>query len=135
MLKQYLLALRSLACRQLAAFQLRDDVLGAFGNESVTGKSVGGDFHEAKPTALLSFAFQNANPQELSILQRVGERELSPEDIEAIQNVLLDTKALEKTEALIVTLRDEAIGALVGLTSDARRELEKLAVAVTDRTV
>jgi len=117
------------------AFQLRDDVLGAFGNESVTGKSVGGDFHEAKPTALLSFAFQNANPQELSILQRVGERELSPEDIEAIQNVLLDTKALEKTEALIVTLRDEAITALVGLTSDARRELEKLAVAVTDRTV
>lgn len=117
------------------AFQLRDDVLGAFGNESVTGKSVGGDFHEAKPTALLSFAFQNANPQELSILQRVGERELSPEDIEAIQNVLLDTKALEKTEALIVTLRDEAITALVGLTSDARSELEKLAVAVTDRAV
>ena len=117
------------------AFQLRDDVLGAFGNESVTGKSVGGDFHEAKPTALLAFAYQNANPQELQVLQRVGERELSPEDIEAIQNVILDTKALEKTEALIVSLRDQAVASITEMKSEARTELEKLAVAVTDRSV
>jgi geranylgeranyl diphosphate synthase type I len=117
------------------AFQLRDDVLGAFGNESITGKSVGGDFHEAKPTALLAFAYQNANPQELQVLQRVGGRELSPEDIEAIQNVILDTKALEKTEALIVSLRDQAVASITEINSDARSELEKLAVAVTDRSV
>lgn len=117
------------------AFQLRDDVLGAFGNESVTGKSVGGDFHEAKPTALLAFAYQNANPQELQVLQQVGERELSSEDIEAIQNVILDTKALEKTEALIVSLRDQAVASITEIKSEARTELERLAVAVTDRSV
>ena len=38
------------------AFQMRDDVLGAFGDESVTGKSVGGDLREGKPTPLLACA-------------------------------------------------------------------------------
>ncbi len=38
------------------AFQMRDDVMGAFGEESLTGKSVGGDLREGKPTPLLARA-------------------------------------------------------------------------------
>jgi hypothetical protein len=34
------------------AFQMRDDVMGAFGDEAVTGKPVGGDLREGKPTPL-----------------------------------------------------------------------------------
>ena len=36
------------------AFQLRDDMLGAFGDEAVTGKPVGDDLREGKPTPLLA---------------------------------------------------------------------------------
>ena len=43
------------------AFQLRDDMLGAFGDERVTGKPVGDDLREGKPTPLLALATQRAD--------------------------------------------------------------------------
>ena len=44
------------------AFQMRDDVMGAFGDPGVTGKPVGGDLREGKPTPLLARAVAAATP-------------------------------------------------------------------------
>ena len=48
------------------AFQMRDDVMGAFGDEHTTGKPVGGDLREGKPTPLLARARAAASPAQLA---------------------------------------------------------------------
>ena len=54
------------------AFQMRDDVMGAFGEEQLTGKPVGGDLREGKPTPLLARAVRRANAEQLAVLAEVG---------------------------------------------------------------
>jgi geranylgeranyl diphosphate synthase type I len=44
------------------AFQLRDDLLGVFGDPAVTGKPAGDDLRTGKPTALLMLAHELATP-------------------------------------------------------------------------
>lgn len=102
------------------AFQLRDDILGAFGNADSTGKPVGDDLIEAKPTLLLAFAREQASKDAAMILDRVGAPDLGSNEIEAIQEIMVSTGALEKVEVLISSLTDEAISAI----SDAPIEAE-----------
>jgi geranylgeranyl diphosphate synthase, type I len=44
------------------AFQLRDDLLGVYGDPAVTGKPAGDDLRTRKPTALLMTADRLATP-------------------------------------------------------------------------
>jgi geranylgeranyl diphosphate synthase type I len=117
------------------AFQLRDDVLGAFGDSSLTGKPVGDDLREGKPTPLLAIATGRANAAQHEVLARVGVSDLSDEEVAAIQRVLVDTGALEELETQIETLADEAIATLddLPITDEARKELAELAQYVAWR--
>ena len=63
------------------AFQMRDDVMGVFGDTAVTGKPVGGDLLEGKPTPLLARAVAGATPAQLAVLDRVGAADLDADDI------------------------------------------------------
>jgi geranylgeranyl diphosphate synthase type I len=119
------------------AFQMRDDVMGAFGDESVTGKPVGGDLREGKPTPLLARAVTAATPGQRAVLDRVGCPDLDDDAVAAIQQVIVDTGALADLERHIATLTDDALAALdrVDLTDLARRELADLAEFVSRREV
>ena len=57
------------------AFQMRDDVIGAFGDPAVTGKPVGDDLREGKPTPLLARAVALADAGQRGVLDRVGAAE------------------------------------------------------------
>jgi geranylgeranyl diphosphate synthase type I len=111
------------------AFQLRDDVLGAFGEGTVTGKPVGDDLREGKPTPLLAAASVAADPEQLEVLGRIGEAELSDDDVRGIQAVLCDTGALDEIEAQIERLTTDAIAAVgrTDITEEARAALVDLA--------
>jgi geranylgeranyl diphosphate synthase, type I len=119
------------------AFQLRDDVLGAFGDAEVTGKPVGDDLREGKPTPLAAIAFERADAGQRAELGRLGANDLAPAEIRAIQDVFVHTGALDETESEIARLVGEARDALAAapLTDDARRWLDELAgyVAWRDR--
>jgi geranylgeranyl diphosphate synthase, type I len=128
------------------AFQLRDDMLGAFGDPARTGKPVGQDLREGKPTPLLAVAVERAaDPRgpdgangaagAAEILDRVGDPALGPEEIAAIQEVLVDTGAVEAIERLIDELTDRAVDAIdaVDITPAARDELIDLARFVASR--
>ena len=111
------------------AFQLRDDVLGAFGDESVTGKPVGDDLREGKPTPLMAIATARATVAQRDVLDRVGFPDLTDDDVSRIQQVLVDTGALAELEEQIDLLAVAALAALetVPITDDARKGLDELA--------
>jgi geranylgeranyl diphosphate synthase type I len=117
------------------AFQLRDDVLGAFGDEATTGKPVGDDLREGKPTPLLAVATAKAGSTQAAVLSQVGRPDLSPAEVAAIQQVFVDTGAVEAIEESIDALTAEALQAVttVDLTPDARHALTELAEFVAWR--
>ena len=116
------------------AFQLRDDILGAFGDEAKTGKPVGDDLREAKPTVLLALARATADPHQRSVLAGVG-RDVTDEEVARIQQVLVDTGAVEACEAEIDRLLDEATSAIERIPDrkGSRDALEALAEFVVSR--
>jgi geranylgeranyl diphosphate synthase type I len=97
------------------AFQLRDDILGAFGDEDRTGKPVGDDLREGKPTPLLAIARANATVEQGRFLERVGDIELSENEIRVLQQVVIDTGARDQIEHNISELTATSIDALAGL--------------------
>jgi geranylgeranyl diphosphate synthase, type I len=117
------------------AFQMRDDVMGAFGDEAVTGKPVGGDLREGKPTPLLARAVEAASTAQLAVLDRVGAPDLADDDVAQIQQVIVDTGALDALEAHIAALTASAVAALdrIDIVPEARNELVALAEYVSWR--
>ena len=111
------------------AFQLRDDVLGAFGEEAATGKPVGDDLREGKPTPLLAVATAKADEAQAAVLAEIGREDLSGDAVARIQEVFVATGALAAIEASIDALTDEAIAAIktAEITAEARGALVDLA--------
>jgi len=119
------------------AFQMRDDVLGAFGDTAITGKPVGDDLREGKPTPLMAIATARASTAQLKELQLVGNQDLTPAQIARVQEVIRETGALDELETVITRLTDEAIVAVqnVPFAQSVRDELITLAEYVSWRTV
>ena len=120
------------------AFQLRDDVLGVFGDPRVTGKPAGDDLREGKRTFLVAAAFAAAGPAERAELDRgLGDPGLDDAGVDRLRAVIAGTGALARTEERIVTLTATAAGALAraDVEQEARSALEALAVAATRRRV
>jgi geranylgeranyl diphosphate synthase type I len=117
------------------AFQLRDDLLGAFGDPEATGKPVGDDLREGKPTPLLAIARERADAAQARVLAEVGSPTLDAADLVAIQAALRATGAPAQVEQRIRALTDEAIAAAdrVPITEEARRQLVDLAIYVAFR--
>jgi geranylgeranyl diphosphate synthase type I len=110
--------------------------MGAFGDTAVTGKPVGGDLVEGKPTPLLARAVERADPAQRTVLDLVGDPLMSAETVARIQQVIIDTGALDALESHISMLTESAVGALADapITDLARSELVALAEYVSGRT-
>ena len=119
------------------AFQMRDDVLGVFGEPALTGKPVGDDLREGKPTALLALATERATATQQVILEHVGRPDIDTEAIARVQEVIVETGALAETESRITLLTDESVARLdaLSLSSDARSRFLDLARVVSWRNL
>jgi geranylgeranyl diphosphate synthase type I len=117
------------------AFQLRDDILGAFGESSLTGKPVGDDLREGKPTPLIAIATARAADGDRELLARVGTADLTDTDVAALQSLFVRTGALDEVESAIERLVVEARTALAEapITETARAWLDELAAYVAWR--
>jgi geranylgeranyl diphosphate synthase, type I len=124
------------------AFQLRDDILGVFGDPAQTGKPAGDDLREGKRTYLVVAALAAGGPSDrAALLAGLGRPDLDPAGVARLQEIIMATGALRRTERRIAELTETALAALAGaaeqgggLESEAAGVLSELAAAATSRT-
>jgi geranylgeranyl diphosphate synthase, type I len=119
------------------AFQLRDDLLGVFGDAAVTGKPAGDDLSEGKRTVLIALALDALGPEDRSRLDASLGRPLSTDQVEELRALIDASGAREQVEQVITALTERALGALdaADVRDEARGVLRDLAAAATQRTV
>lgn len=119
------------------AFQLRDDVLGVFGDPATTGKPAGDDLREGKRTYLIAAAFDTADPPTAGRLRaRLGDPDLDEDGVAELRDIIVGTGALVRTERRIDDLTTAGLAALdtVALADRAGEMLTDLALAATHRS-
>jgi geranylgeranyl diphosphate synthase, type I len=120
------------------AFQLRDDVLGVFGDPAQTGKPAGDDLREGKRTYLVASAHAALGPAEQAELEaRLGDPTLDDAGVERLRALIRASGALARTEERITVLTSTALAALAAaeMEAEAREVLLELADAATRRAV
>ncbi len=119
------------------AFQLRDDVLGVFGDPEVTGKPAGDDLREGKRTFLIARALGSGTAASSArINTMLGDTGLDAEAVALLRSLIVESGALARTEELIERKSADAFDALTRLPTDAvsREALRRLAEAAVIRT-
>ena len=118
------------------AFQLRDDVLGVFGDPAETGKPAGDDIRAGKRTVLAAMAREKATAAQAAALDRLlGDPTVGEDGIAEFRGLLTETGALAECEAMIDRCVTEALAALGTLPAPAEvtAALAGLASAATAR--
>ncbi|MEW2358023.1 polyprenyl synthetase family protein [Spirillospora sp. NPDC029432] len=118
------------------AFQLRDDVLGVFGDPAQTGKPAGDDLREGKRTVLIAHTLERAGAGQAATVERLlGDPGLDAAGVAEVRSIIEGTGGLAACEAMIEEYADRAAAALAAapIAADARAALEELAVAATAR--
>jgi geranylgeranyl diphosphate synthase type I len=85
------------------SFQIRDDILGVFGNPEKTGKSVDGDIREGKKTLLAIYG-----NKESRILNLYGKKGITEKEIQVVRDSLKDSGALENAKKKTIQLSENA---------------------------
>ncbi|MFE0805270.1 polyprenyl synthetase family protein, partial [Streptomyces sp. NPDC058834] len=118
------------------AFQLRDDLLGLFGDPERTGKAGLDDLRAHRPTALLAETWRTADASQRERLRHVlGRGDLDETHLREVRDLMLELKAPQRVERMIRTRVERAARALdaAGTPPRARRALRELAQRATDR--
>ncbi|MGG7463080.1 polyprenyl synthetase family protein [Plantibacter sp. YIM 135347] len=136
--EQQLESLRAYGLPLGIAFQLRDDLLGVYGDPEVTGKPSGDDLREGKRTILIALTREALQPGSRSILDELlGDPELDEDQIGLLQATIRDSGAVDRVEKLIQDHVAKALTALgeAPIDDDARAHLRGLAVSVARRNM
>ncbi len=131
-------ALRSYGHDIGIAFQLRDDLLGVFGDPTITGKPAGDDIREGKRTVLLALALKSAdddNPEAAATIRASVGKVTDPSEIVRIAELIRATGAEEKVEQKITELTASGLAHLEidSIPQDIREQLRSLAIRATER--
>lgn len=120
------------------AFQLRDDLLGVFGDPAVTGKPSGDDLREGKRTVLVAEALRRADatvPAAAELLRSSLGTDLSPDTVARLRALITELGAVDEVERRITDLTERGLSALEhsSATPEAKQRLRAMALAATKR--
>ncbi len=122
------------------AFQLRDDLLGVYGDTELTGKPAGDDLREGKRTLLVSLGLSYADAAgrhaDADLLRgALGDQDLTQDTVERVRGLLVEVGAVDELERRIEKLTTSGMAALdaAGLAEPGRTRLADLAIAATRR--
>jgi geranylgeranyl diphosphate synthase type I len=117
------------------AFQLADDLLGVFGDPALTGKPVGDDLRQRKPTLLMAVSMPRLRKEAPELMWRYETSQPSGEDVRRIQSLLDECGCRQEGVRMVDDLVAAAVGAIdrAPLTAEARDALIRLAEAVRSR--
>ena len=120
------------------AFQLRDDLLGVFGDPKVTGKPAGDDLREGKRTVLMAMTHDRiSGAAEAEFMAEFGNHDISESAIARLQEIISETGAAMHVEDLIEELTSTALEALNRdeIVPQARELLTEMAIIATKRNM
>lgn len=123
------------------AFQIRDDILGLFGDQRKTGKPVGSDLRQGKQTLFIAYALQKGTKDEQKkIKTALGNKNLSKKEVAEIGRIIEKTGALEFAEKLAGEQINQARRALKkfskqGWDKDTIQKLNTIADFIVERKV
>ncbi len=119
------------------AFQLRDDLLGVFGDPSVTGKPAGDDLREGKRTVLIAMTNDRQSEAQREIARKYfGKPDLDAQGVAVLREIIESTGARAELESTIERLTDQALTAAQSavFTEDGNARLVELANIATKRS-
>ena len=91
------------------AFQIKDDILGVFGDEKQIGKSTLSDLQEAKKTILIWHAYHKSSASSKRFIEKVFEkRQLAKGDLMRTREIMLESGALDFAQKEIASLSAQA---------------------------
>jgi geranylgeranyl diphosphate synthase type I len=120
------------------AFQLRDDILGVFGDPARTGKPAGDDLREGKRTWLVAAALQASGAVAAARLEAgLGDQGLDAAGVDELRDLIVSSGALARTEERIDALTAQALAALAAapVETEAAGMLTELARAAANRSL
>lgn len=119
------------------AFQLRDDLLGVFGDPATTGKPAGDDLVEGKRTVLVALALAGSDPASAEVLDAALGSPLDEDDVARLRTIIEESGARDEVERMIEALCDRAVSALDAASFDpgASAVLRQLATEVSQRVL
>ncbi len=119
------------------AFQLRDDMLGVFGDPQETGKPAGDDLREGKRTALIALTWSRADAMQRDLLRRhLGDPAITGAMVDQLRDVITDTGARAAVETMIDQRAEAAatVVAAMDLDDTTRTAFDRLLVMATRRS-
>lgn len=100
-------------------FQIQDDIIGSFGNKTVTGKADDGDIRQAKWTMLLDILFETAESSELTQVKALLEKDSrSEEDIVFIKSIMAKYGIVEKAKTMAEDYLKKGLALISEITQD-----------------
>lgn len=116
------------------AFQLRDDILGMFGDPATTGKAVTDDLRDGKQTLLMVRALTlSTTAQRKVLMNALGAPEIDEALADDCRDIIARSGALASVETLVRSLHATAVASIDGLPEPAATALRTLATGAAQR--
>jgi len=119
------------------AFQIRDDILGVYGDEKKIGKPVGSDIIEGKQTILIIKALELGTREQRQLLTKyLGKKDLTKKELEKTREIIKVTGSLDYSQNISRKLIGESLEALQKIdikNQEAKTFLEGIAQYMVKR--